>query len=129
MTSGQWRDDVRAVAGRQGSGGIQREGGRVAMSPLWSRRINKNIAPHDRHTPIATHFFSKPHVSFFNKVDIAGHVDGTSTLLKNEMWGLEKKKMRRYDSEYNRVSKLSKGENQLNEHTLIMPEEWKTLLK
>ena len=37
---------------------------------------------------------SKPHISFFNKVDVAGHVDGTSTFLKNEVWGLEK--MRRY---------------------------------
>ena len=38
----------------------------------------------------STNFFSKPHISYFNKVDAAGHVDGTSTLLKNEMWGLEK---------------------------------------
>ena len=36
------------------------------------------------------HIFFKPHISFFNKVDVAGHVSGTSTLLKNEMWGLEK---------------------------------------
>ena len=38
--------------------------------------------------------FSKPHISFFNKVNVPSIWPATSTLLKNEMWGSEKR--RRY---------------------------------
>ena len=35
-------------------------------------------------------FFSKPNISFFNKVNVLSTWPATSTLLKNKIWGLEK---------------------------------------
>ena len=59
-------------------------------SPTPSDALPARLESVDRNVPvdddISTHFL-KPHISFFNKVDVPSTWSATSTLLKNEMWG------------------------------------------